>query len=171
MPVRLALQRALAGAFRWKWSHPLVAALSRVLVARHRVGVLVVLFNECDEVLLLQSVFHTTSDWGLPGGWLKRREAPGQGALRELREETGLEATLGPVVLISREPEPPHIPIVFAARADGGSLRLGFETLQARWCSTGDLPDSLDPFIRRAIRQADLWRGDAQGDVAPAGDG
>lgn len=171
MPIRLALQRAFASAFRWKWSHPLVAALSRVLVTRHRVGVLVVVFNERDEVLLLRSVFHTTSDWGLPGGWLKRRESPGQGALRELQEETGLEATLGPVVLISHEPEPPHIPIVFAARTEGGSPRLGFETLQARWCAIGDLPGSLDPFIHQAIRHAGLWRESVQGEASPPGGG
>ena len=171
MPVRLALQHAIARIFRWKLSHLVMAAISRVLVTRHRVGVLVVLFNELDEVLLLRHVFHTTSDWGLPGGWLERGEAPSQGALRELREETGLEATLGPVVLIERQLEPSHIPIVFAARADGGLTRLNFEASQARWCAVSDLPDSLDPFIRQAIRHADLWRKSAQGEVSPTGGG
>jgi len=145
--------------------------MSRLLVPRHRVGVLLVLFNDKDELLLLRHVFHTTSEWGLPGGWLKRGEAPHDGAARELREETGLEATLGPVVRLSREPEPSHIPIVFVARAKPGRLRLSFESSEARWCSADDLPEPLDPFISEAIRHARRWREGAQGEVSSTGPG
>lgn len=141
-----------------------MAAVSRLIVPRHRVGVLVVLFDERGEVLLLRHVFHTTSEWGLPGGWLERGETPQQGALRELREETGLEATLGPVVLLSGEPEPWHIPLVFVARAQPGRIRLSFEASEARWFPDRELPESLDPFLRQAIRRAVRWRDRAQED-------
>lgn len=149
----------------------MASAASRLIVRRHRVGVMIVLGNDRGEVLLLRHVFHTTAEWGIPGGWLEPGETPQQGALRELREETGLEAVLGPVVHLSREPEPSHIPIVFAAHVKPGTLRLGFEIRQARWCGAGDLPETLDPFVRDAIHRGLRWCAELQPGAPPSASG
>jgi 8-oxo-dGTP pyrophosphatase MutT (NUDIX family) len=43
-----------------------------------------------DEVLVLQKWLYVR-EWSLPGGGMHRSEDPLQGALREVREETGIE--------------------------------------------------------------------------------
>ncbi len=46
--------------------------------------------------------------WGLPGGYLDRDETAGEGALRELREETGWEGEIISLFRINTLPNRPH---------------------------------------------------------------
>ena len=66
----------------------------RLVVPKQRIGAGLVALDEEDRVLLLRHVFHPYTPWGIPGGWLNRHEAPADGVLRELKEETGLTAVL-----------------------------------------------------------------------------
>jgi 8-oxo-dGTP pyrophosphatase MutT (NUDIX family) len=62
----------------------------------------VVLLNRRGEILLLRG--HDPADetkppwWELPGGGIDGRETSAEGAARELYEETGLEAEIGPCI-------------------------------------------------------------------------
>ncbi|MGD2089026.1 MAG: thiamine phosphate synthase [Candidatus Aminicenantes bacterium] len=54
-----------------------------------------VVFNENHEVLLVKrSVEPKVGQWCLPGGFVEMAEAPEDGCLRELKEETGLEGEI-----------------------------------------------------------------------------
>ncbi|MBZ0304989.1 MAG: NUDIX hydrolase, partial [Anaerolineae bacterium] len=71
--------------------------LARMLVRFYRctqphytAGVSGVLFNEQGQVLLVEHVFHVGQAWGLPGGWIGRRENPPDAVCREFKEETDL---------------------------------------------------------------------------------
>lgn len=138
--------------------NPLVYQLMRlgirVFVARHRIGVGVVGFNNQRQVLLLRHVFHPKSPWGIPGGWLDRNESPAKCALRELREETGISAVLGPVIYISREPVPAHLGIYYEAFIEQDPLVLSAEIIEWRWFDTNDLPDKMLPAVQLAIETA-----------------
>jgi 8-oxo-dGTP diphosphatase len=123
-----------------------------LLVPRHRMGVEVVLFNEQRQVLLLDHVFHPEISWGVPGGWLDRNEDPADGALRELREETGLTAVLGPIILIRRETHPSHLGMAYVAYGAQGSLQLSNEIIEAIWTNLDNLP-KLMPFTQEAIEK------------------
>lgn len=125
----------------------------RAIVPRQRVGVSVVVLNERQHVLLLRHVFHPYVPWGLPGGWLNRHEDPAVGALRELREEIGLTANLGPLLQATHDPHPPHLTIAYLARLQPGQMVLSPEILEAKWFSPDDLPQ-LFPFMTRAIETA-----------------
>lgn len=46
--------------------------------------------------------------WGLPGGFLDRNETAEEGALRELREETGWEGEIISLFRINTNPNRPH---------------------------------------------------------------
>jgi 8-oxo-dGTP diphosphatase len=46
--------------------------------------------------------------WGLPGGYLDRDETASEGALRELREETGWEGEIVSLFRINTLPNRPH---------------------------------------------------------------
>jgi ADP-ribose pyrophosphatase YjhB (NUDIX family) len=134
----------------------LLALAVKLLVARHRAGVTLVCFNHEDHVLLLRHVYHPSSPWDLPGGWLERDESPDKCVLRELREETGLEADLGPVVRLTREKKPSHIGISYIGRVNrpAQGTVLSSEILEARWFSTDSLPQKLRPATHLAIASA-----------------
>lgn len=83
--------------------------------------------------------------WCLPGGQLDEGEAPVDAAVREVREETGLEIRVDRLVgLYSRPALAPRLVVVVAARTVGGTLRPDpAEVLDARFFEPADLPDAL----------------------------
>ncbi len=90
----------------------------------------------------------------MPGGWLARDEAPARGVARELREETGLQAIIGPAVCVAHEPLPAHIALAYLGWIAPGPLSLNAEVLEGRWFAIDDLPRPLSGFAQRAIAAA-----------------
>lgn len=135
--------------------HHLMAWGVRLTVPRRRIGVALVVLNNEGQILLLRHVFHPAAPWGLPGGWLNRGEAPATGVLRELYEETGLTAQLGPVVHVDGDTKPNHIGIAYVGYIDQPvNLKLSPEIIEAVWFNHSQLPTSLYPFVQQAIRAA-----------------
>ncbi len=126
----------------------------RAAVPRQRVGVALVAFNTDEDIFLLRHVFHTATPWGLPGGWLARDEAPAHGVARELREETGLAAVIGPAVCVAHEPLPPHIALAYLGWIVPGPMSFNAEILEGRWFAADELPRPLSAFALRAIAAA-----------------
>lgn len=145
------LKQRLAGWLRWpplRWLLPVVAA---VVVPRQRVGAVVLAVDDGGRVLLLRHVFHPETPWGLPGGWLKRRESPQQCALRELQEETGLTATLGSAAHVTTASRPWHLIVVFQARLEPGEPKYSAEILDGGWFTPERLPEDVEPYVLEAI--------------------
>lgn len=138
---------------RWPLSYLMGWAI-RLVVPRQRIGVALVAFNAREEVFLLRHVYHPSSPWGLPGGWLGRNEAPSAGVIRELREETGLDVVLGPAIHVNHDPDPGSIVIGYLGWIQPGPVRLSHEILEARWFDLAHLPPSLHPFTHQAIAVA-----------------
>lgn len=127
----------------------------KVVVPRVRVGVNVVLFNDADEVLLLNHVFHKHTPWSIPGGWLGRGEDPGLGAHRELYEETNLKVTLGQIVFVTQQKKINAINIVYSAHSPFGNMKLCNEIIEARWIKPDQIPTKkILPFVSAAIHDA-----------------
>ena len=72
----------------------------------YRAGVGVMLINDRREVFVGQRLDSTLEAWQMPQGGLDEGEAPEEGALRELEEETGI--TRDKVEVVARCPEPLH---------------------------------------------------------------
>jgi 8-oxo-dGTP diphosphatase len=135
--------------------HHLMVWGVRLAVPRRRVGVALIALNGSGQILLLRHVFHPAAPWGLPGGWLNRRETPAAGALRELYEETGLTARLGPVVHVDGETKPDHIGIAYLGYIHQPAImKLSPEIIEAAWFDRTQLPTSLYPFVQQAIQAA-----------------
>jgi 8-oxo-dGTP pyrophosphatase MutT (NUDIX family) len=97
--------------------------------------------------------------WNHPGGAIEPGESLAQAAVREVREETGLEVRLTRLVGIYSRPKwrrgGGH-DVTFAARPVGGDLTLALpdETLDVRFFDPAHLPDRLLWWHRRMIADA-----------------
>ena len=138
----------------WRLLQQLMVLGIHLTVPRHRMGVSVVATDEAGRILLLHHVFHPYTPWGLPGGWLGRNESPQECALRELREETGLTGSLGPVVHMARDSDVTQLSVAYLALVTPGPLQLGAEIMGAEWFPADALPSPLLPFTRAAIAAA-----------------
>jgi ADP-ribose pyrophosphatase YjhB (NUDIX family) len=109
-----------------------------------KVGTDAAIFNESGEILLMDRV--DGSGWCLPCGWVEPNERPSDGAVRETREETGLEIVVRQLVgVFSRLPNAkngPHtmIAVVHLAEVVGGELTLSHEGLALRYWKIEDVP-------------------------------
>ncbi len=96
--------------------------------------------------------------WALPSGFIEADESVEEAAIREGREETGLDVALNEMVGVFSFPDGPPtsgIIVFYRARPVGGELRGGDDAAEARVFAPDDLPEL--PF--RTHRQAiDRWR-------------
>jgi 8-oxo-dGTP diphosphatase len=78
--------------------------------------------------------------WVFPGGYVDRGEPVQRAAVREAREECGLDVRLDGLVDIYSYSGRTPIVIVFAASRIGGDLAVDDEGLEARWFAPGEVP-------------------------------
>ena len=78
--------------------------------------------------------------WVFPGGYVDRGEEITSAAIREAREESGLDVRLDGLVNIYWYPRRPLIIIVYAATALAGELCSDDECLEARMFAREEIP-------------------------------
>lgn len=131
----------------------------RAFAPRQRVGAVALLEHE-GRILVARHVFRPDHPWGLPGGWIHSREWPEQALRRELREELGVEASVGALVMAARHAprlDPAALTLIYRANLSPTALpalRLSFELLEARWLQPEDAIPLLRPFEVSALRLA-----------------
>ena len=97
--------------------------------------------DEQDRVVLVRRAIEPGyGKWVFPGGYVDRGEQLQAAALREAREETGLEVRLDRLLNIYSYPG--HVPIivVYAATMVGGCLGCDDEGLEARFFEPDEIP-------------------------------
>jgi 8-oxo-dGTP diphosphatase len=76
-----------------------------------------------DEVLLIQRKYPPMAgSWAFPGGFVERDEDPMNAALRELKEETGMDGTKAKLLMVmgnpQRDPRKHIVSIVYEIQVD-----------------------------------------------------
>ncbi len=108
------------------------------------------------RILLVRHTYGRRA-WDLPGGAIKRHEAPVSAARREMLEELGVEplrwTDLGPVRGISEHRRDTiHC---FAAELPSPAIKLDYgELATASWFAHRDLPPHLGPYVAPILRHA-----------------
>ena len=109
----------------------------------------VVITNETGEILLIRR--SDNGNWAVPGGAIDLGESMTDAAVRETREETGIDCTVTGIVGIYTDPR--HVilytsngearqefSILLTGAATGGQPTPSSESTEVRWVPPGDLP-------------------------------
>ena len=100
------------------------------------------------HVLLVKA--RDKNNWQLPGGRLEPGETPAQAVIREVREETGLQARVGRLTGRYRR-EDGSIVRVYAVRARGKLSGASEEIVEQRWVRVREAKDMVGQHTRRRL--------------------
>lgn len=121
-----------------------------LMKAKYTHGAMVMVRNDEGELLLVQERLRERGSWGLPGGFMRMRETPRRAAVRELREEVGLNIAESDLAALAEYQQPWawHYDHVFALSCDTAGMP-GGRSVELRghaWFA----PDQLPPLTRAA---------------------
>lgn len=112
------------------------------------------IFDDEGRILLLEHVFRPDSGWGIPGGFLSKREQPEEALRRELREEIGVEIKDVTLFFVRTLKRPRQLEIYFRARVIGAPKPCSFEIKRAEWFAIDQLPSELSRDQKQLIERA-----------------
>ncbi len=98
------------------------------------------IFNPAGEILLVR-LSYDQGQWSMPGGGIDPGESPTEAVIREVREETGLEAEVEALYGVYWRRDIDGLLFAFRCRVIVGALHPdGAEILEARYFPTDALP-------------------------------
>lgn len=118
---------------------------------RFLVGVMAVIMDDQNRILLVKNTYDPRYRWSLPGGWMGRHEQPEACIRRELAEETGYDLAVDRLIGTRSHPRLPSVDIVFRGRIIGGTFRASAEISDARYFALDELPYGFMPVHQRLL--------------------
>jgi mutator protein MutT len=114
------------------------------------IGTFGIILDEKDRVLLCHR--RDYDFWNLPGGRLEKGENPWDAVIREIREETGLEAKIVRLSGIYSRPEKNEIVFSFICKRIGGEMILTDEADKIEYFELENIPRNTAPKQVERIR-------------------
>jgi ADP-ribose pyrophosphatase YjhB (NUDIX family) len=116
-------------------------------------GAFAIIFDTQNRVLLCHR--RDMDAWNLPGGGVERGELPTEAVLREVKEETGLEADIERLLgVYGKVNKPNELVFSFLCRVTGGKLTLTDESDDTRYFAIEDIPSNTSPRQVERIHEA-----------------
>jgi len=133
-----------------------------------KVAVGTIITDDLGRILLVRRAIEPGyGKWVFPGGFVDRGEEVRVAAVREAREEAGLDVRLDRLINVYSYPGRAPVIIVYAASILGGTLAVDDEGLEARFFEPHEIPwdelafpsttDGLREFLARAAGAAHDW--------------
>lgn len=108
-----------------------------------------------DRILLCRRAIDPRQGfWTLPAGYLELGESPEDGAVREAREEAGVDIEIDRILAVYSVPRIGQAQIIYRARLHAPTVAPGVESLEARLFAFEDIPwpDIAFPTVAWALR-------------------
>ena len=131
---------------------PACPACGYVHFANPRVAVALFVADGARILLVKRRFPPEQGRWALAAGFVDLGERPQDAAVREMREETGLEVVIERMLDLSFNEADKVIVILYRARAVGGILAAADDVEEARWFAAAELPDLAFESTRRTVR-------------------
>lgn len=117
----------------------------------HRLGAFTAILDDRDRILLMHR--RDVDVWEMPGGGVEDGESPWDAAVRETKEEVGLDVVVDRLVGVYWKPLDDTTVFQFLGSANGEPTT-SEEADQVDWFALDDLPATIRPLVRERI--ADL---------------
>ena len=106
-----------------------------------KIAVGTIIRTEADRLVLVRRAIEPGyGKWVFPGGYVDRGEPLPVAAIREAREESGLEVRLDGLVNVYSYPGRTPVIVVYAATAIGGHLEVDDESLESAEVESASIP-------------------------------
>ena len=122
-----------------------------------KVDIRAVVFNEQGQILLVRE--RSDGRWSLPGGWADVGYSPREIAVKEVREETGLEVRAVRLLAVTDQKSQPHPPALHYAY----KFFIWCEITGGQWTETFDIldkgffdPDQLPPLSEERVLESQI---------------
>lgn len=115
-------------------------------------GAFAVILDDAGRVLLVHR--RDFDLWNLPGGQVEPGEAPWQAAVREVREEAGLEVAVERLAIVDYRPERDELVFTFRCAVLGGAFVPNEEADASAYFPPDALPPNLPPRHAERIEPA-----------------
>ena len=151
IPIRARMRRMAHGRLVGLWRrlpNRLKRLALRLRMNRVSVGVCALALDEQGRLLVAHHTYRKYP-WGLPGGLIGRGEHPEEALARELREELGVEASIGALVHAETWPPGQHLTLYYTAILHGAPVVDGIEIDGYRYVTPDEARQLLGPAADR----------------------
>ena len=114
-------------------------SVMRLMQNEFLIGVTGVILNDKNEVLVCKHTYRQIQ-WSLPGGYIKEKEHPKEGLVREIEEETGFIVRIEEQLSMRTDRESARLDISFFGRYIGGDFAPNHEVTEAHFFTLENLP-------------------------------
>ena len=121
------------------------------MTEKYIIGVVAIVLDQHKRILLVHRC--DMDFWDLPGGGMEPGELPTEAAIRETKEETGLDVRVEKLLAVGVTPEN-VVGFCFYCHVTGGAMATSDESDDVRFFDTDGLPENLLPRKRAIIRLA-----------------